>query len=111
MNAAIAHPGWCDRRRCFETDGDIQHCSELVSVWTQDARLSLALVRADEVDTDDPGETELRLDIPGSTPGSGTQLYLTPSEACQLVERLKGLCWRERYQRATTRGRGRGGAR
>jgi hypothetical protein len=95
----VTHPGWCDPRRCFEADGDTQHCSELVSVRTQDARLTLAWVRADE-EGGDPrsGVSELRIDILYGTAGADAQLFLLPLEAYQLAEQLLSCYWREYYQ-------------
>lgn len=66
----VAHPGWCDPRQCFEADGDIQHCSEPVWLQTQDAYLGLAWVRSDEAGAEQPGATELRIDISYVAPGA-----------------------------------------
>jgi len=90
-------PVWCDRGSC----------SELVSVRTEDARVTLAWVRADEVDAQGPGVPELRVDITCATPGHDARLFLTPLEAYRLAEQLLGLCWRECYQRALVVGAGR----
>ncbi|MBV9143076.1 MAG: hypothetical protein JO115_19545 [Pseudonocardiales bacterium] len=66
---------------------------------TQDAQLSLAWVRSDDVDADQPpGDSELRMDITYTSPGGDAQLFLTPTEAYQLAEQLLGLYWREHYQ-------------
>jgi hypothetical protein len=100
VSGPVTHPAWCDPRRCFKSDGDTQHCSELVSLRTQDALLTLAWVRADEFDAEDPRVTELRVDIVPDTPGADTSLYLTPLEAYQLAEQLLSHYWRECYQRA-----------
>ena len=96
----VTHPGWCDPRRCFEGDGDRQHCSELVPVRTQDARVTLAWVRADDIDDAHVGITELRMDIMYRAPGEDARLFLTPLEAYQLAEQLLSHYWREYYQRS-----------
>jgi hypothetical protein len=80
----VAHPGWCDPRRCVESDGDVQHCSELVLLRTLDAQLRLAWVQTDEFDAEQPGVTELRVDISYAAPGVRAQLFLTPREVRQL---------------------------
>jgi hypothetical protein len=101
VSGPVTHPAWCDSRRCFETDADIQHCSELLPLRTREARLTLAWVRADGFDADCPGETELRIDIVRETPGGGegTQLFLLPQEVYRLAEQLLSGYWRECYQR------------
>jgi hypothetical protein len=104
----VAHPGWCDPRRCVEADGDVEHCSESVSVRTWDAYLELVWVRRDYADPQDRdpegaavlGDPELRIDITYSGPNANTRLFLTPQEVRQLGHELFRCCWRERCGRA-----------
>lgn len=97
----VAHPGWCDPRRCVESDGDIEHCSAPVVLRTQDACLELAWVRGDvsgEAGAQ-PGATELRIDIRYEAPGARAQLFLTPREVREFGNELLRCCWRERCGR------------
>jgi hypothetical protein len=98
--AVVAHPGWCDPRRCVEADGDVEHRSELVSLQTWDAWLDLAWVRRDEAGH--PGGTELRIDITYGAPGDPlietARLFLTPWEVGQLAEQLGRRFWQQRCQ-------------
>ncbi|MBV9013053.1 MAG: hypothetical protein JO272_13570 [Pseudonocardiales bacterium] len=103
--AVVAHPGWCDPRRCVEADGDVEHRSEPVSLRAWDASLELVWVRRDDADAEDPegaavpGDPELRIDITYCDPSAHTQLFLTPQEARQLGYELFRCCWRERCGR------------
>jgi hypothetical protein len=94
----VTHPGWCDPRRCSEADGDVEHCSELVSLRTQDARLTFGWVATDAVDTDQ--QPELRIDIRYAGSAADAQLFLVPQEAYQLAEQLLSCYWRQYYQHA-----------
>jgi hypothetical protein len=85
---AVAHPGWCDPRRCVEADGDVEHYSEPVSLQTLDACLELVWVRRDE--PGQPGAAELRIDITYERPGGPqAQVFLMLGEVRQLAERLE----------------------
>jgi hypothetical protein len=96
----VAHPGWCDPRRCVEADGGVEHCSESVSVRAWDAYLELVWVRRDEAGH--PGATELRMDIAYERPGGPrAQLFLMPWEVGQLAEQLGRCFWQERCQRTS----------
>jgi hypothetical protein len=91
----VAHPGWRDPRWCVEADGDVEHCSESVSVRTWDAWLELVWVRRDEAGH--PGATELRIEITYERPGGPqAQLFLMPWEVGQLAEQLGCCFWQER---------------
>jgi hypothetical protein len=95
---AVAHPGWCDPRRCVDADGDVEHCSESVSVRTWDAYLELVWARGDEAGH--PGGTELRIEITYERPGGPqAQLFLMPWEVGQLGNRLVSCFWQECCQR------------
>lgn len=61
VHCGRAHPGWCDPRRCAQSDGDVEHRSAHVVLRTQDACLELAWVRSDVSDeggAQQPGATE-----------------------------------------------------